>query len=216
MGPSTDLLTLVILACLLKMLLTSGLDQHLSRMVQIGMIPSWAPFQPYCYMILRCSYLSWLSKQQHSVTLLMPYFQQWLYHYHFSRTFPISKLIHFIYLIIWYTFQDLGATREKIRMIADFSQSYKSRENLQNIGERWFFQTAFITSFKEKRQKRIRLGIVKKVTGFLYLQILVLVPIKKISESWYIKVASDILRFWELILVITLSEFCSNFQINAN
>lgn len=70
------------------------------------------------------SYLSWLSEKQHSMTLLVPYFQQRLYHYHFSRAFPKSKLICFLHFNIWYTLQNPGTTREEVRVVANLPQSY--------------------------------------------------------------------------------------------
>lgn len=75
------------------------------------------------------THLPGLGKQQHPLTLLVPYFQQRLNNNHFPRASPVSKLFLFPF-ILWRTTDILGAARKEVRVVTDLPQSYKSRENL--------------------------------------------------------------------------------------
>jgi hypothetical protein len=75
------------------------------------------------------THLPGLGKQQHPLTLPVPYFQQRLNNNHFPRASPVSKLL-FFQLILWRTTGVLGAARKEVRVVADLPQRYKSRENL--------------------------------------------------------------------------------------
>lgn len=72
------------------------------------------------------SNLSRLSEEQNSLALFEPETQQRLHHYQLSRAFPKPKMFLVSELVLWDSPQYPGTAREKVWVVANFTQRYQT------------------------------------------------------------------------------------------